>query len=156
MNSIYDTSKDNTVCGQGDGLYSDPTDCARYSVCRAGLAYRLRCNQQMMFDASVGKCAYIGADRCRPGQTVHIPTSKQYLEEVLQSQQLRAEVHSAGPKVVCYMTNWAFYRKAEGKFVPEHLDTRLCTHIIYAFASLEPEHLMIKEFDPWADLDNSM
>ncbi|GLV44511.1 Chitinase 10 [Carabus blaptoides fortunei] len=156
VNFILETSTDSTVCGKGDGLYSDPSDCARYSVCRAGLAYRLRCNQNMMFDANTGKCAYIGADRCRPGQTVHIPTSKHYLEEVLQSQQLRADPHTTGPKIVCYMTNWAFYRKAEGKFVPEHLDTRLCTHIIYAFASLEPEHLMIKEFDPWADLDNNL
>lgn len=70
-------------------------------------------------------------------------------------QALRAEPLSNGPKVVCYMTNWAFYRKAEGKFVPEHLDVRLCTHIIYAFASLDPEQLMLKEFDSWADLDNS-
>lgn len=53
------------------------------------------------------------------------------------------------------MTNWAFYRKGEGKFVPEHLDQRLCTHIVYAFASLDPQLLLPKEFDPWADLDNS-
>lgn len=53
------------------------------------------------------------------------------------------------------MTNWAFYRKAEGKFVPEHIDQRLCTHVVYAFASLDPDKLLLKEFDPWADLDNS-
>lgn len=52
------------------------------------------------------------------------------------------------------MTNWAFYRKGEGKFVPEHIDQRLCTHVIYAFASLDPETLLMKEFDPWTDLDN--
>jgi chitinase len=56
--------------------------------------------------------------------------------------------------VLCYMTNWAFYRKGDGQFVPENLDSKLCTHIIYSFASLEPETLTIKEFDPWADIDN--
>lgn len=58
-------------------------------------------------------------------------------------------------QVVCYVTNWSFYRKAEGKFVPENLDGRLCTHVVYAFATLDPEKLIMKEFDPWADLDNS-
>lgn len=58
-------------------------------------------------------------------------------------------------QVVCFLTNWAFYRKGEGKFVPEHLDQRLCTHVVYAFSSLDPESLLLKEFDPWADLDNS-
>nr|CAD7569858.1 unnamed protein product [Timema californicum] len=58
-------------------------------------------------------------------------------------------------KVMCYFTNWAWYRKGEGKFVPEHLDPRLCTHIVYAYASLDPNDLVIKPFDPWADIDNN-
>lgn len=57
--------------------------------------------------------------------------------------------------MVCYVTNWAFYRKADGKFVPEHIDQRLCTHVVYAFATLDPETLLLKEFDGWADIDNS-
>lgn len=57
--------------------------------------------------------------------------------------------------MACYFTSWASYRKKEGKFVPEHLDPRLCTHIIYAFASLDPETLTIQPFDTWADIENS-
>lgn len=53
------------------------------------------------------------------------------------------------------MASWGIYRKEEGKFVPEHIDTRLCTHVIYAYASLDPTKLIAKEFDPWADFDNS-
>lgn len=56
--------------------------------------------------------------------------------------------------VFCYFTNWAFYRKGEGKFVPENIDQSLCTHIIYSFSSLEADSLLMKEFDPWADIDN--
>lgn len=59
-------------------------------------------------------------------------------------------------KVVCHITNWSFYRKNEGKFVPENLDHKLCTHIIYSFATLEPDDLELKEFDPWVDIENKL
>ncbi|XP_030240858.1 probable chitinase 10 [Drosophila navojoa] len=58
------------------------------------------------------------------------------------------------PKVLCYMSNWAFYRKADGHFVPEQLDPKLCSAIVYSFASLDPDHLTIREFDPWVDIEN--
>nr|ANC95004.1 putative chitinase 5 [Lygus hesperus] len=57
-------------------------------------------------------------------------------------------------KVVCYFTNWAWYRKGKGKFVPEDIDTNLCTHVVYAFAVLDAEKMEIKVFDSWADIDN--
>ncbi|KAH8272046.1 hypothetical protein KR026_004304, partial [Drosophila bipectinata] len=58
------------------------------------------------------------------------------------------------PKVLCYMSNWAFYRKGDGHFVPENVDINLCSTIIYSFASLDPDLLTIREFDPWVDLEN--
>lgn len=60
------------------------------------------------------------------------------------------------PRVVCHITNWSFYRKGEGKFVPENLDSKLCTVIIYSFATLEPESLELREFDPWGDIENQL
>lgn len=59
-------------------------------------------------------------------------------------------------KVLCYVTNWSFYRSSEGKFVPEQLDSKLCTHIIYSFGSLDPETLTVREFDKWSDIDNDL
>jgi chitinase len=59
-------------------------------------------------------------------------------------------------KVVCHTTNWAFYRKGEGKFVPENLDFSLCTHVVYSFATLDPEQFIMLEFDPWADVENRL
>ena len=38
---------------------------------------------------------------------------------------------------VCYFGSWAHYRKQAGHFTPEKIDTNLCTHIIYAFATLK-------------------
>lgn len=74
------------------------------------------------------------------------------------------EFHISGPsddlkaskdyKVFCHMTNWAFYREGEGKFAPENLDASLCSHILYSFATLDPQSLTMKEFDPWGDIEN--
>ncbi|KAF9410960.1 hypothetical protein HW555_010092 [Spodoptera exigua] len=76
-------------------------------------------------------------------------------------ERLIAEIDSKKSKqsdklVVCYMTSWAFYRRGDGKFVPENIDTRLCTHVVYAYASLSPDELIAKEFDPWADVTNNL
>jgi len=59
-----------------------------------------------------------------------------------------------GFKVVCYFTNWAWYRPGEGKYTPDDIDTNLCTHIVYGFAVLNRETLTIKTHDSWADIDN--
>lgn len=40
-------------------------------------------------------------------------------------------------QTICYMTNWSYKRPGAGKFVPEDIDASLCTHIIYAFATLK-------------------
>jgi len=63
-------------------------------------------------------------------------------------------VDETGMKVVCYFTNWAWYRPGEGKYVPEDIDPSLCTHINYGFVVLNPNSLVIKVHDPWADKDN--
>lgn len=57
-------------------------------------------------------------------------------------------------KVVCYFTNWAWYRQSAGKYLPEDIDADLCTHIVYGFAVLDRENLVIKPHDSWADIDN--
>ncbi|TRY79747.1 hypothetical protein TCAL_01968 [Tigriopus californicus] len=59
-----------------------------------------------------------------------------------------------GMKVVCYFTNWAWYRPGIGKYVPEDIDPNLCTHVNYGFAVLDPDRLIIKPHDTWADIDS--
>ena len=58
-------------------------------------------------------------------------------------------------KVVCYFTNWAWYRPGVGKYRAEDVDPSLCTHIVYGFAVLDSSSLKIKPHDTWADIDNS-
>lgn len=57
-------------------------------------------------------------------------------------------------KVVCYYTNWSSYRPESGKFLPENIDSDLCTHIVYAFTILDQNSLTIKVRDPRADITN--
>ncbi|KAL0181761.1 hypothetical protein M9458_024167, partial [Cirrhinus mrigala] len=46
----------------------------------------------------------------------------------------------ASTKLVCYMTNWSQYRPSNGKFLPEHIDPFLCTHVIYTLATISPDN----------------
>jgi chitinase len=57
--------------------------------------------------------------------------------------------------VVCYFTNWAWYRPGAGKYKPEDIDPNLCTHIVYGFAVLNRETLTLRTHDSWADIDNN-
>jgi chitinase len=48
------------------------------------------------------------------------------------------------------MTNWAQYRPNATRFVPSDMDPFLCTHVIYAFASINVSNHQIKAFE-WND-----
>lgn len=56
-------------------------------------------------------------------------------------------------KRVCYYTNWAQYRPSPGKFVPEDIPVNLCTHLVYAFSTMEGNTLKAFEWNdeskPW-------
>merc|ERR1712038_494065 len=51
-------------------------------------------------------------------------------------------------KRVCYYTNWSQYRQEPAKYKPENVDPFLCTHIVYAFATMTGNRL--KPFE-WND-----
>jgi len=61
---------------------------------------------------------------------------------------------SAEYKVVCTFTSWAFYRKGDGSFSPDRIESELCTHILYSFASLHSEDLVMMVLDPVTDVKN--
>ena len=51
--------------------------------------------------------------------------------------------------------NWAWYRPGEGKMFPKDIDPSLCTHLMYSFATLDANSLLMKSYDTWADINNS-
>ena len=57
-------------------------------------------------------------------------------------------------QVVCYFTNWAWYRPGAGKYTPDNIDASLCTHVVYGFAVLHNTEYVIRAHDSWADFDN--
>lgn len=59
-------------------------------------------------------------------------------------------------KIVCYFTNWSFYRRHSAKYTQENIDEKLCTHIVYAFAVLDPSTLTIQINDPFTDIRNKL
>ncbi|CAF1206330.1 unnamed protein product [Adineta ricciae] len=70
----------------------------------------------------------------------------------LPSNQLSGQQINEKPKVqrVCYITNWSRYRPGEAKFELEYIDPHMCTHIIYAYATVDenkPEITPIQQDD---------
>ena len=49
------------------------------------------------------------------------------------------------PVIFCYFTNWSYKRPGMGKFTPEDVDASLCTHIVFAFATIEDNKLQGSE-----------
>ncbi|XP_033753351.1 probable chitinase 10 [Pecten maximus] len=47
---------------------------------------------------------------------------------------------------VCYYTGWSRHRRGIGRFTPENIDPHLCTHIIYAFASVDGNNVGLNDF----------
>jgi len=54
-------------------------------------------------------------------------------------------------KVVCYYSSWANYRPGKGKFIPSDIDPTQCTHIIYAFATMNSTSYGLEMGDSWID-----
>uniref|UniRef100_A0A8D8USC8 Probable chitinase 3 n=1 Tax=Cacopsylla melanoneura TaxID=428564 RepID=A0A8D8USC8_9HEMI len=48
-------------------------------------------------------------------------------------------------QIFCYMTSWSQARPGAGKFGPENIDAKLCTHVIYAFGTLKEHKLTLNE-----------
>lgn len=59
------------------------------------------------------------------------------------------EKNSRPAQVFCYLTSWSSKRPGAGKFDPKNVDPKLCTHIVYAFATLKDHKLSeASEDDP--------
>merc|ERR1712002_53192 len=69
------------------------------------------------------------------------------------TQQKKEEVapKSEDLMMVCYFARLARFRRGIGKFGPEDIDPRLCTHIMYAFVNLT-ENFELAPFEPAIEL----
>lgn len=156
-----------------------PGDCSQYLVCNWGRLEAASCadglhwNQvRMICDwPANAKCTQLGSTEnsseeggetiVEEGQDIdgphHKPTSATTTTTTTTTTTPvpNLEPLSGYYKMVCYFTNWAWYRKGYGKYTPDHIRTDLCTHIVYGFAVLDYSSLTIKTHDSWADIDNN-
>ncbi|XP_078046537.1 putative chitinase 10 [Augochlora pura] len=152
---FYDETQANKKCFRS-GVVSDPGNCSGFYTCHDGVLYHGGCGIGRFFDPKEGRCVRATSEVCTPGQSHH--NEDQGLgTDFRETQPQHLEISTIkGPRVVCYVTSWSLYRKGEGKFVPERLDPRLCTDVIYAFGGLNPETLLLQPFDPWADIEHNL
>ncbi|XP_068893982.1 acidic mammalian chitinase-like [Tenebrio molitor] len=59
---------------------------------------------------------------------------------------------ASAAKIVCYYSSWAIYYEGDGAVQPEDLDANMCTHINYAFVSINSDGSLSAE-DEYADID---
>ncbi|KAF6212525.1 hypothetical protein GE061_013048 [Apolygus lucorum] len=137
----------------GEGYVGDLNDCSVYYRCQWKMKHTYICPYGLHYDPVLNLCNWPTLVTCPVHNHAILVDYKGETGAVINylERQMKEE-----KKVVCYFTNWSWYRKGDGKFLPEHIEPSLCTDIIYAFASLDPNTLTITAFDPWADLDNSM
>ncbi|KAM9364889.1 putative chitinase 10 [Pholidichthys leucotaenia] len=94
--------------GRPDGLYPNAADKTTYFQCFQGNTYLHRCQPGLIYYDSCKCCLVVLF-------ILHIASSS---------------------KLVCHMTNWAQYRPGNGRFTPDNIDPFLCTHVIYALATI--------------------
>lgn len=163
----WDTGNDYNKQGKpckGQLFIADDENCNQYYLCNQGELQLQFCPSGLYWNRD--HCDWPENTECHPDATTLKPVSTTTSEisttEIelthrpsypgTDSQELDIESEY---KVVCYFTNWAWYRPGDGKYRPEDIDPNLCTHITYGFAVLDPNTLTIKPHDSWADIDNS-
>lgn len=157
-------------------MFAPHTDCNKYYHCQYDVLMEQNCPQGLHWNKDHcdwpqnANCGQIGEQTTkrpsygstkkptkkptkRPSKKpVQKPTRKPTKKPIQEIQPVVSD--DTEYKVVCYFTNWAWYRQGDGKYSPDNIDENLCTHIVYGFAVLNGESLTIRTHDSWADIDN--
>lgn len=159
-------------CRSGGQLFGDPTDCSVFYICDQGNLFTNNCPSGLHFNSLSSVCDWPQNAHCEDGNggsvgggTIPVQSGG---NEVWEWKPPTTTTTTARPrpprpdvgqlsgyyKLVCYFTNWAWYRQGDGKYLPEDINEDLCTHIVYGFAVLDYSELIIRTHDSWADIDN--
>jgi len=172
-----------STCQEGT-YKPNPDNCASYFRCVHGEWAISNCADGLGWDSTENRCTWADDVNCKdkapeepapapvvnpgsppaPTTTTAKTTTNSWSWQPTEYQPWRPATPppNEGPvidisgdyKVVCYFTNWAWYRRGNGKYTPEDIDPELCTHIVYGFAVLDSNTLLMKAHDSWADYDN--
>lgn len=165
---------------RADGLYADPANCNRFYQCHRGSTYHMSCGSGLQFNEDRQYCDWEYNVNCVPVKNadpaiVQVTTTSSNLP---QTNFTSLNLPQTGPttssisqstirnpnssesttgqgcgRVVCYFPNWAGFRQEGGAFNVRDIDPFLCTHIIYAFATLRGNRLVARESldEPYGD-----
>lgn len=149
-----------------ESFAAHPSDCNKYYICEHGRPLLQSCPSGLHWNKNQKNCDWPINANCKDSDHVQDPnrptTSPRPTTTTTRKPRpkpptniIPTEDDDGKFKVVCYFTNWAWYRPGEGKYLPENIDENLCTHIVYGFAVLDGSTLTIKTHDSWADIDNN-
>ncbi|KAA0201540.1 hypothetical protein HAZT_HAZT005433 [Hyalella azteca] len=157
-------------CSPEGSYQHDPSDCSSYYLCVHGSLNRFTCQSPLLWNKIKNICDWPKSVNCQitdgGGGGASAPSSGVTSSDVpqvttpppapVELEPVQGEGSlSKDYMVVCYFTNWAWYRPGIGKYTPDDIDPTICTHIVYGFAVLDYSNLIIKPHDSWADLDNN-
>ena len=153
----------------------DLRDCQTYFPCAvfsSGFSYLYvikRCSKGQVFDEKKQKCVKYSSEQTGCAKQVtaekaRTPRVKSTLRpSVLKKKNFEQTPEETTPSTteadepgqnpwqrVCYVTNWSRYRAGEAKFEIEYIDPFMCSHIVYAYATVDenkPEIIPIQKED---------
>lgn len=157
---IMDSNDSGDQCSGSSMFEPHPTNCQQYYVCNQGHKELYSCPGGLYWNQD--RCDWPVNTPCKSGpvqpgkpvEPVRPPAQGTTTTSTTTRKPPRPTTPEGQYKVVCYFTNWAWYRQGDGKYLPSDIDTDLCTHITYGFAVLDGSTLTIKPHDSWADIDN--
>ncbi|XP_068227286.1 probable chitinase 10 [Palaemon carinicauda] len=159
-NTLQPSCSSQFVCNI-DGLWADPCDCQKYYQCYPGGFNHYTCAEGTLWSQELLVCDWEQNVECviNPVATIE-PTNGPVTENpITQEPQSTTDEGCANTEdfvIVCYYSNWAYYRKGAGQYNVEDIDLDLCTHLVYAFAVLDANSLTIKAHDSWLDLPSGL
>lgn len=162
--SVPNDFEEPTTCSEQ--FASHPLDCNKYYLCDNGRPIVQSCPPGLHWNNDQRNCDWPHSAKCEESVIITDPnrpmTSPRPTTTTTRKPRpppptniIPVEQDDGKFKVVCYFTNWAWYRPNEGKYLPENIDENLCTHIVYGFAVLDGSTLTLKMHDSWADIDNN-
>ena len=104
------------------------------------------CADGLYYDPNIQACNWPDSVECSPGARTNTRTASQFSSPLTKANSIK--------KVICYFSNWAGLRSGDGRFIPENIDARLCSHVVYAFAKLDEDSLSMTPSGPKSDLDD--
>ena len=135
------------------GLFASPKDCSIYYQCSPdGTAYEQKCASGLHFNSQTKICDWPDNVKCQPP-----PKKWPFVVSPQTYSNTNAHAYKNVEKsknVICYFANWAQLRASNGKFVPENIDARPCSHVFYAYANLDSVSFEIVPGNPLVDIND--